>query len=143
MDESLLGRAAAAEVGRLKNLRILVLDEQEITRRVLAVFLEWSGASVTCADTLSEALAFLSVRRFDAIVTDIELPGEARRHCRRLLAGVAGPNAAAPILSIDGRAADEPTHAAGMMLEIGSLIDPGRIRFELETLSPIPPRVAA
>src|SRR5579862_6480202 len=39
MDESLLGRAAAAEAGRLKNLRILVLDEQEITRRVLAVFL--------------------------------------------------------------------------------------------------------
>jgi CheY-like chemotaxis protein len=141
MDERNLGRAAREDAQQLRSLKVLVLDEQAITRQVLTLLLDWAGANVTCAETLSEALAFLSVRRFDAILTDAELPGESLRAGRRVLA-VAGPNAGAPILRIDGVRATEPAHAAGMMVEIGSLIDPARICHELAGLVP-PPRVAA
>ena len=141
MDDLSLGRAGGETAERLRSLKVLVLDEQAITRQVLTLLLDWAGVNVTCAENLSEALAFLSVRRFDAILTDVELPGEALRAGRRVLAGVAGPNASAPILPIDGARANEPTHAAGMMMEIGSLIDPARICHELAGLPP--PRVAA
>lgn len=146
MDEGSLGQAAAQRAAPLEHLRILVLDEQEITRRTLALFLDWSGASVTCAETLSEALAFLSVRRFDAILTDLELPGVGMRGGRQVLAGIAGPNARAPVLPIDGRARDSfsaPAQAAGLVMEIGGTIDPARICRELLSLEPRPPRAAA
>jgi len=146
MDEGTPGQAAAERAAPLEHLKILVLDGQEVTRRTLALLLDWSGASVTCAETLSEALAFLSVRRFDAILTDLELPGVGLRGGRRVLAGIAGPNAWAPVLSIDGRAHDifsPPAHAAGIVMEIGGTIDPARICRELLTLEPRPPRAAA
>jgi len=146
MDDHTLEYAAGEPDGPLKNLKVLVLDEQEITRRTLALILDAAGASVTCANSLSEALAFLSVRRFDAILTDVDLPGIGLSRGRPVLAGIAGPNALAPVLSIDGRPyADprEPAHAAGMMLEIGSLIDPARICRDLTDLAPRPPRAAA
>jgi CheY-like chemotaxis protein len=146
MDEGTPGQGAADRATPLEHLKILVLDEQEVTRRTLALLLDWSGASVTCAETLSEALAFLSVRRFDAILTDLELPGVGSRGGRPVLAGIAGPNAWAPVLSIDGRAHDSlsaPAHAAGIVMEIGGTIDPARICRELLNLEPRPPRAAA
>jgi CheY-like chemotaxis protein len=142
MNEGQLGPGERA--APLEHLKVLVLDEQEVTRRTLALLLDWSGASVTCAETVSEALAFLSVRRFDAILTDLELPGVGLRDGRRVLA--AGPNAWAPVLSIDGRADDgfvAPALAAGLVMEIGGTIDPARICRELLSLQPRPPRAAA
>jgi two-component system, sensor histidine kinase len=145
MDEGTPGQAAA-ERAPLEHLKILVVDEQEVTRRTLALLLDFSGASVTCAETLSEALAFLSVRRFDAILTDLELPGLGSRGGRLVLAGIAGPNAWTPVLPIDGRVHDSlsaPAHAAGFVMEIGGAIDPARICRELLSLEPRPPRAAA
>jgi len=146
MDEATLGQAATSRAAPLAHLNILVLDGQEITRRTLALFLDWSGAGVTCAETLPEALAFLSVRRFDAILTDLDLPGVGLRGGRPVLAGVAGPNAWTPVLPIGGDARDgvrAPTHAAGMVVEIGGTIDPARICRDLLSLEPRPPRAAA
>ncbi|HTX48050.1 MAG TPA: response regulator [Caulobacteraceae bacterium] len=146
MGEDSLGPVAAERTTPLEHLRVLVLDEREVTRRTLALFLDWSGASVTCAETLSEALAFLTVRRFDAILTDIRLPGVGLRGGRPVLAGIAGPNAWAPVLPIDGRVHDSletPAHAIGFLMEIGGTIDPARICRELLSLEPRPPRVAA
>ncbi len=141
-----LGLAASKSAEHLRSLRVLVLDEMEITRRVLALVLDALGVSVTLADNLSEALAHLSVRRFDAILTDAEMPGVALRGGRAVLAGIAGPNAMAPVFSIDGRVHDafpEPAHAAGMVVEIGGAIDPARICRELESLAPRPPNTTA
>jgi hypothetical protein len=116
----------------LKGLKVLVIEPREITRRTLALILGASGADVTEAASEGEALAQLTVRRFDAILTDLPLPR------------LAGPNAGAPIVPITDDPAEAlgVSHAAGMAVEIGGFLDPAKICAALSDLSP-PPRAAA
>ena len=134
----------AAQV--LQRLRVLVIDGRDITRRALGLILEAAGADVTGAQTLAEAHAHLAVRPFDALLTDVDLPGLRRREGRPVLAGLAGPNQDLPVVRVSGRhPADPPalSHAAGMTVEIGSAIDPGRICRSLAGIGPTPPAKAA
>ena len=134
----------AAQV--LERLRVLVIDGRDITRRALGLILGAAGADVTGAESLAEAQAHLAVRRFDAIVTDAELPGLRRREGRPVLGGLTGPNAEVPVVRVNGRLAVDPpalSHAAGMTMEIGSAIDPGRICRSLAGLSHPPPGARA
>jgi CheY-like chemotaxis protein len=132
MDEGSLGYAAGESEQHLKQLKLLVIERRETNRWALTMILGAAGASVTSAESLSEALAYLAVRPFDAILTDIEMPGVGLRGGRPVLAGIAGPNACAPVLSITGHEDDEDVnHAAGMMMEIGGFLDPARIFGEL------------
>lgn len=126
----------------LRQLKVLVIDGREITRRALRLILGSAGADVTGAETVAEAHAYLAVRRFDAVLTDLELPGLRRREGRPVLAGITGPNAYVPVVRVSARQQTDPpavSHAAGMMVEIGSAIDPGRICRSLAGLAQPPP----
>lgn len=134
----------AAQV--LQRLRVLVIDNRDITRRALGLILEAAGGDVTGAESLAEAQAHLAVRRFDAILTDLDLPGLRRREGRPVLADVTGPNSGVPVVRVSGRQHVDPpalSHAAGMTVEIGSAIDPGRICRSLAGLSQTPPGAKA
>lgn len=55
-------------------LQILVVEDHGDTRRVLAGLLGHFGHSISAADTVKSALAFLQAKRFDAVVSDLNLP---------------------------------------------------------------------
>jgi CheY-like chemotaxis protein len=76
-------------------LQILVVEDHGDTRRVLTGLLGHFGHSISAADTVESAVAFVKAKRFDAIVSDLGLPDgsgcdvirEAKR--RQPVAGVA------------------------------------------------------
>jgi hypothetical protein len=76
-------------------LQILVVEDHGDTRRVLTGLLGHFGHSISAADNVESALAFLRAKHFDAIVSDLALPDgsgcdvirEAKR--RQQLTGVA------------------------------------------------------
>ena len=55
-------------------LQILVVEDHGDTRRVLTGLLGHFGHTISAADTVKSALAFLRAKRFDAIVSDLGLP---------------------------------------------------------------------
>jgi CheY-like chemotaxis protein len=55
-------------------LQILVVEDHGDTRRVLTALLGHFGHSISAADTVKSARAFLKAKRFDAVVSDLGLP---------------------------------------------------------------------
>jgi CheY-like chemotaxis protein len=55
-------------------LQILVVEDHGDTRRVLTGLLGHFGHSISAADTVKSAVAFLKAKRFDAVVSDLSLP---------------------------------------------------------------------
>jgi CheY-like chemotaxis protein len=55
-------------------LQILVVEDHGDTRRVLTGLLGHFGHSISAADNVESALAFVRVKQFDAIVSDLALP---------------------------------------------------------------------
>lgn len=146
MNNKVLEHEAPESAQILSKLKVLVIDGRDITRRALHLLLGAAGADVTGAESVAEAQAFLAVRPFDAVLTDVEMPGLGRREGRPVLAAITGPNACVPVVEIsDGPDAHpfEPRHAAGMMVEIGGFIDPGRICGALAGLDQPPPQAKA
>ncbi|MBA3439689.1 MAG: response regulator [Pyrinomonadaceae bacterium] len=63
-------------IAQTSNLpRILVVDDEDFIRELLRDILEPKGYEVTAAATGSEGLALFDAETFDAVFTDIGLPG--------------------------------------------------------------------
>lgn len=60
----------------LKNLRILLVDDEADAREVVATVLERWGAEVLLAASAADALGILERERPELLVADIEMPGE-------------------------------------------------------------------
>ena len=58
----------------MKNLAVLLVDDQTLVRMVASEFLMDAGHIVVEASTAEEALAKLAVARVDVIMTDVHLP---------------------------------------------------------------------
>jgi DNA-binding NtrC family response regulator len=54
---------------------ILVVDDEEAQRKVLAGFLRKKGFAVVVAGNADEALASASARTVDLVLTDLRMPG--------------------------------------------------------------------
>jgi CheY-like chemotaxis protein len=82
---------AAVRLLGVMTLQILVVEDHGDTRRVLTGLLGHFGHSISAADNVESALAFVRAKHFDAIVSDLALPDgsgcdvirEAKR-CQRL-----------------------------------------------------------
>jgi PAS domain S-box-containing protein len=61
---------------RLRGVHVLVVDDQEDARDLVATVLEGSGASVSQASSASAAMAILSTVSISVIVSDVGMPGE-------------------------------------------------------------------
>jgi signal transduction histidine kinase/ActR/RegA family two-component response regulator len=66
----------AAGVAALDGLRLLILDDDFDTRRVLTTALAHMGAAVTAVGSAREALDAVSRETPDVVVSDIRMPGE-------------------------------------------------------------------
>jgi CheY-like chemotaxis protein len=60
----------------LKDLRVLVVDDEPDTRLLLATIIESCGASVKSADSASEAFALMEKFKPDLLISDIAMPIE-------------------------------------------------------------------
>src|ERR1700742_1392000 len=56
--------------------RLLVLDDEETTRRILSVFFEKKGYDVTTAGAAEEAMGLADREQFDLGIFDINLGGQ-------------------------------------------------------------------
>lgn len=66
--------APSLDVGILKNARILLAEDHEITRNVLCEIIRKTGAVVTIAKNGREAVALVMKHDFDIILMDIQMP---------------------------------------------------------------------
>jgi two-component system, OmpR family, response regulator len=57
------------------DIRILIIDDENLVRDNLVAYFEDEGFSVTATDTGEDALELLKARRFDVGIIDMRLPG--------------------------------------------------------------------
>jgi two-component system nitrogen regulation response regulator GlnG len=58
----------------MKDLSILVVDNDEAIRRLLQLCLTRAGHIVACASGGDEALKLIGERHFDLLITDVQMP---------------------------------------------------------------------
>jgi CheY-like chemotaxis protein len=61
----------------LEGKRILLLEDDTDSRESMAMLLELAGAKVVSTPTAEDALAALQQTEFDAVVTDVAMPGRS------------------------------------------------------------------
>ena len=60
---------------KLRNMKILIIDDDEWIRDSLRVFFEAEGCHVVVLETAEEGLAELKYQAYDLIIVDYKLPG--------------------------------------------------------------------
>lgn len=65
-----------AAPGVLEGLRVLVVDDDRDARELLAAVLSAAGATIVTAGSAAEAFAAVETTRFDAMTSDLGMPGE-------------------------------------------------------------------
>jgi signal transduction histidine kinase/CheY-like chemotaxis protein len=102
-----------------KNLRILVIEDEESIRRFLAKALTQLGHSPRTAADATEGLAAFSEERFDLVFTDLGLPGMSGEEVART---IAGRSPATPVILLTGwshQLKDEARTLAGVTHILG------------------------
>lgn len=75
-ERTIAKRTGTAADGRLSGKRVLVVDDDDDARLVLATMLRQAGAEVVTAGSVAQAFSAFAADRFDAVVSDIAMPGE-------------------------------------------------------------------
>jgi DNA-binding NtrC family response regulator len=60
---------------RLKNMNILLIDDDEWIRDAMRVFFETEGCRITALETAEEALQVIHRQDYDIVICDYKLPG--------------------------------------------------------------------
>ncbi len=99
-------------------LRILVVDDNTITRKVLMGFLEKGGHEIVTISTGEDALKKINQDAFDLVLMDIELPGLKGNEVTKILRAHKDPvKSKIPVIAMSGNTAKEDIEqyiAAGM-----------------------------
>jgi signal transduction histidine kinase len=105
------------EAGKMeRSLHVLVVDDEQVTRGVLASYLTADGHSVVTAVNAEEALRCFNDAKFDLLITDHAMPGQ---NGVQLAAAVREMRAGHPIILLTGFAPGgmgENEHPAGVDL---------------------------
>ncbi|MDW8123483.1 MAG: response regulator [Geminicoccaceae bacterium] len=113
----LVTRHSLAERGTAP-LEVLVVDDNPVNCRLLALLLERAGHRVARATSGEEALALLAARPFDLVLMDLQMPGiDGLETTRRIRALPDPARARTPVIAVTANAApgEEPRcRAAGM-----------------------------
>jgi two-component system cell cycle sensor histidine kinase/response regulator CckA len=88
----------------LRNLSVLLVDDDPILRKTLVRLLEVRGARVWAAGSCAEALSLLETQPIDAALLDVVMPGEDGWETLRRMRGA---GFRAPILMMSGYTFDE------------------------------------
>ena len=60
---------------KLRNMKILLIDDDEWIRDSLSIFFEAEGCHIVSVETAEEGLEALRSQKYDIIITDYKLPG--------------------------------------------------------------------
>ena len=60
---------------RLKNMNILLIDDDEWIRDAMRIFFETEGCRITALETAEDALEMIHRQDYDIIICDYKLPG--------------------------------------------------------------------
>ncbi|HEU4410843.1 MAG TPA: PAS domain-containing protein [Polyangiaceae bacterium] len=123
----------------LRALRVLVVDDEPDARDLVAHLLRRGGAHVAAAAGAAEALELLRGARFDALVSDVGMPGvDGYELLRRVRALPAAEGGLTPALALTAYARAEDRAAAlraGFQLYVAKPIEPGELFAALVALT--------
>jgi PAS domain S-box-containing protein len=115
----------------LEGLSVLVVDDDEDTRRLLSTLLEGCGAKVSLASSASEALEAFQRSVPDVLLSDIGMPNEDGyeliRRIRALSPGEGGRTPAAALTAYAGSENRARAIEAGYQLHIPKPIEPSEL----------------
>ena len=96
-----------AEPGaKIAPVHVLIVDDYEINRRIVSLFIEPLGWAWTMAENGAEAVELCRTRPFDVIVMDMQMPVMDGLVATRTLRASPGPNQATPIVALSANAMD-------------------------------------
>ncbi|MDQ3033836.1 MAG: response regulator [Myxococcota bacterium] len=127
---------------RLPDLRVLLVDDHDDGREILAIFLEHEGATVLQARDGAEALSLVRAGPVDAVLANLHMPKLDGLELIRALRSEAGVAASVPAIAISGdvRAGESPELAgAGFSAFFSKPLDLDRMLGVLSGLV-VPPR---
>jgi CheY-like chemotaxis protein len=123
---------------RLRGMRVVVLDDHEDARLLVATVLEREGASVSLAGSAAEGLQLVREARPDLLLSDIgmaEVDGyELLRRVRELPPDGGGATPAVALTAYAGDGDRTTTVAAGFLRHIAKPIVPDTLVSEIESL---------
>jgi CheY-like chemotaxis protein len=129
---------AAQASPRLDGIRVLVVDDEPDTREIMAHTLEGCGATVTLADSASDAITILEDREMDVLLADIAMPGEdGYALIRRIRASEEGRVATIPAAAVTAHARDDEKDqalSAGYQMHLAKPFEPAQLAQAVETL---------
>ena len=115
----------------LGGMRILVVDDEQDTRELIRELLADAGARVDAAASADGAMRLLRAARYDALVSDIGMPGEdGYSLLRRLRAMGPGQGGATPAVALTAYAAPEDrlrALQAGFGMHLAKPVDPAEL----------------
>jgi CheY-like chemotaxis protein len=129
------GMAAAP---RLDGLRVLVVDDEEDARDLIAAVLQRRGAAVFLAASAAEAVTKLQAERPDVVLSDISLRDEDGYDFIRTVRALppeSGGRTPAAALTAYGRLEDRmKALSAGFQLHVAKPVDPAELVAVVATL---------
>jgi signal transduction histidine kinase/ActR/RegA family two-component response regulator len=113
---------------RLDGLKILVVDDENDARDMVAMLLRGSGAEVEVVSSAAEALERLETSAADVLVTDVGMPGEDGYTFIAKIRSSGAPYAQIPALALTAYAAPDDARRAslaGFQAHVSKPADPG------------------
>ncbi len=110
--------------------KILIVDDNEMNRKVLEGFLNKAGHIVTHSDSAEEALELCRKKTFDLIFMDINMNGMSGVEAARALRAMPPPAGEIPIIALTGNVRDEDIktyYAANINGFLAKPIDPDKL----------------
>jgi len=121
----------AVEAQGLAGLRVLIVEDDEDSREIVALIVQQQGAQVSAADSADSALSLLRVDTPDIIISDIGMPdtdGYAFLKTVRALPAAHGGNVPAIALTAFAREVDRAdAAAAGFQAHVAKPVLPGAL----------------
>ena len=90
----------------LAGLELLVADDHEVNRKIIALLLAPTGARLTMATNGLEAVDAAALRSFDAILMDMQMPVMDGLEAARRIRAEVGPNQSTPLIALTANAMD-------------------------------------
>ncbi|HEX6836686.1 MAG TPA: response regulator [Polyangia bacterium] len=122
---------AFARVRELRDVRVLVVDDDEDSRDMLTMVFEQYGAAVERAASAAEALAAIERNRPHILLSDVGMPGEdGHSLIRRVREREGQGGLKLPAIALTGYASAEDgarALAAGFQLHIAKPVDPAEL----------------
>jgi PAS domain S-box-containing protein len=98
---------AVVDLPRLDGVRVLIVDDEEDGRTLLARILQGRGANVVCVNGAPAALNTIKNQRFDVILSDIGMPEVDGYELMRQIRGLGKPLSQIPAIAVTAYARSE------------------------------------